>query len=179
MAKLTAEMLEEAKRKEVAELPTDSVKDADSVREEYIKAVLTDDYITFAEGIIDGTIEMDPPSEKTYSQGKQEISEIYEDCIRIINAGNIKWSPSFIRSRLDVVDLDIIAIRTLFSREQALYAEFTSSKANAQQKKAAKAYHEKVLTEKANFDKLDAKYSDHAPIESLITQATTPHIGKK
>ena len=84
MAKLTAEMLEEAKRKEVAELPTDSVKDADSVREEYIKAVLTDDYITFAEGIIDGTIEMDPPSEKTYSQGKQEISEIYEDCIKII-----------------------------------------------------------------------------------------------
>ncbi len=179
MAKLTPELIEEAKRKEPTELPALDGSDADRVRDEYIKAVLTDDYITFAEGIIDGTIEIDPPSEKTYSQGKQEISEIYEECIRIIKAGNIKWSPSFIRSKLDVVDLDIISIRTLFVIEQALYSEFTSSKATAQQKKAAKTYHEKVMQEKVVFDKLDNKYSSHTEIENLITQATTPNMGKK
>ena len=179
MAKLTPEMIEEAKRKESFEMPTVSAKDAETFRQEYIKAVLTDDYITFAEGIIDGTIEMDSPSEKTYAEGLKEIGEIYEECINTIKAGNIKWSPSYIRSRLDVVDLNIISIRTLFSREQSLYAEFTSSKANAQQKKLAKTYHEKVLAEKAKFDKIDAKYCDHTPIEALITQVTTPQIGKK
>ena len=179
MAKLTPEMIEEAKRKEVVEIPTVSAKDADTIREEYIKAVLTDDYITFAEGIIDGTIEMDAPSEKTYAEGFKEIGEVYEECIATIKAGNIKWSPSYIRSRLDVVDLDIIAIRTLFSREQTLYADFTGSKANAQQKKAAKTIHEKVLAEKAKFDKVDAKYCDHSQIENLIKQATTPSMGTK
>lgn len=179
MAKLTPEMIEEAKRKESFEMPTVSAKDAETIRDEYIKAVLTDDYITFAEGIIDGTIELDSPSEKTYTEGVKEIGEIYEECISTIKAGNIKWSPSYIRSRLDVVDLNIISGRTLFSREQSLYAEFTASKVSATQKKLAKTYHEKVLAEKAKFDKIDAKYCDHTPIEALITQVTTPQIGKK
>ena len=32
---------------------------------------------------------------------------------------------------------------------------------------------------KAVFDKVDAQYANHAPIEALITEVTTPQIGKK
>lgn len=173
MAKLTPEMIEEAKRKDTTPevLPK---TDGETIKQDFIKAVLTDDYITLAEGIADGTIEIDAPSKKTYKEAIAEIPAIHEDCVRVIKAGNIKWSPSYIRSRLDVADLDIIAIRTLFSREQTMFAEFMASKATSTQKKAAKRYHALVLAEKASFDKLDAQYSNHNQIEALITQVTTP-----
>lgn len=170
MAKLTPEMIKTAKSKNTSKKATPPLCFAEMGKSDYASVALTDKYITFAEGIISGNIVVAAHPDRTYSDVLNTVKAIPNQCINILKDKTHEDRAGGVRIRLLVSDLNLLAVRTMFSKEQELYSDFLTSKQSSSQKKTAKHYHELVLKEKEKFDKIDAKYSDHTEIEKLIEQ---------